>query len=260
MKLGILVGEFTKTMSLKDAIGLAKKIGYTCVEIPAYDTNGKGNQYEPESARKIFTWARNIGLEISSFQCHTGYSGPDWKKNMEHTKKMMDIAQYTGVDIVHTVSGPLPSVDVHRQWLKGTEEIAKTPAWANIVQVYRELCEYAKSTGIKLAIEPVFVYMVCNYETTKKLFEDLGKENLYINLDPSHFPYQREDVIPFIRDFGKRIVHCHVKDGLVQKENPAEIEKGDAFSMGNGEQFKFAAPGKGVLDWKAIISALKEIG
>jgi sugar phosphate isomerase/epimerase len=30
--------------------------------------------------------------------------------------------------------------------------------------------------------------------------------------------------------------------------------------MGEREQFKFAAPGKGVLDWEKIIKALGEVG
>jgi len=260
MKQGILLGEFTKTMSLKEAIALAKKIGYECVEIPAYDAGSKKEQYDPEGARKLFDWARNQGLAVTSLQCHVGYSAPNWKDCVAHTKKMIDIAQYSGLSVVHTVSGPLPSANVHRQWLKGTSDIAKTPEWANIVSAYKELCDYASSAYVRVAIEPVFVYMVCNLETTKKLLEDVGRNDLYINYDPSHFPYQREDAAQFIKAFANKIIHCHVKDAAIQKENPAEIEKGDAFSMGSGEQFKFAAPGKGVLDWKAIIAALKEIG
>jgi sugar phosphate isomerase/epimerase len=260
VKLGILVGDFMKTMSLEDAIGLAKEIGYDTVEIPAYDIDSNAKQYKKESAKEVFDRARKMGLGVTALQCHVGYSLPDWKKNVEHTKKIIDIAQYTGVDVVHTVSGPLPSADVHRQWLKGTAEIAMAQEWDNIVRAYKQICEYAKNKGVKIAIEPVFVYMVSNYETTEKLFYDIDRDDLYVNFDPSHFPYQREDVIPFIKKFSKKIVHCHVKDAIVEKENPAEIEKGDAFSMGRGEQFKFAAPGKGVLDWEEILSAIKGIG
>jgi sugar phosphate isomerase/epimerase len=262
MKIGILLGSLLRNMSMDEAIRCAADLGFECIEIPAYEIGKEEEQYDLKGAERIVDIAEKLGLTVSSFQCHVGYSQPDWRIRVEHTKKMIDIAYHTGVNIVHTVSGILPSLAPiqWKRWLKGTADIANTPEWNRILEAYREICDYARDKNVKVAIEPVFVYMVCNYETTKKLFDDLGREDLYINFDPSHFPYQREDPIPFIKDFGNKIIHCHAKDGIIEKENPAEIEAGQAFSMGEGEQFKFAAPGKGVLDWEKIIKALGEVG
>lgn len=261
MKLGILLSNFLQQMSMEEALRCAKEIGYECIELPASEIGKEGEQYDPESAKRIVEMASELGLTVTSFQCHTGYSTPDWKIRVEHTKKMIDIAHYVGINIVHTVSGMLPSdIPVTKKWLKGTAEIAHTPEWNWVVSAYQEICDYGRERNVKVAIEPVFIYMVCNYETTKRLFEDLGRDDLHINFDPSHFPYQREDPILFIREFGDRIIHCHAKDAVIELENPEEIEKGLAFSMGEGKQFKFAAPGKGVLDWRAILNTLREVG
>ncbi|HIE28025.1 TPA: sugar phosphate isomerase/epimerase [Candidatus Poribacteria bacterium] len=262
MKPGILIGDFMKTMSLEEGVELSSDIGYPCVELPASDMNGEGKQYSKDSSLELVDWANSLGLEITGFQCHVGYSSPDWERRVEHTKKMVDIAEHAGIPVVHTVSGILPSEAEEQQkhWLKGTKEIAKTEEWGNLLNAYREILEHAESKAVKVGIEPVFVYMVCNFETTKKLFDDLGRDDLYINFDPSHFPYQRESVIPFIEEFGEKIVHTHVKDATVSELVDEEIEKGEAFSMERGEQFKFAPPGKGVLNWREILKALKGVG
>lgn len=264
MQLGVLVGDFMKKRSLEDSIRLAKEMGYSCVEIPAYDIERKGRQYDKEEVKKVADWAKDLEIEAMAFMCHVGFTGENWQKCVEHTKRIIDIAQFARIKIVHTVSGILPQVASVQYSLESKEvermDMSNTTEWGRMLQAYHEVLDYASDTEVRIAIEPVFVYAVCNYNTLSRLFKDLKRDDLYINLDFSHFPYHRESPIPVIKEFGQKIIHTHVKDAEVSKLVPQDIEDGKAWNMGNGEQFKFAAAGKGVLNWSEMISALKEIG
>ena len=264
MQLGVLIGDFMKKRSLESSVKLAKEIGYSCVEIPAYDIERRGKQYDKKQAKEVVDWAKDFGVEVTAFMCHVGFTGKNWQKCVEHTKWMIDIAQFVGIKIVHTVSGILPKV-ASVQYSLGSKEVesidmSNTTEWGWMLQAYNEVLNYASGSEVKIAIEPVFVYAVCNYNTLSRLFKDLKREDLYINFDPSHFPYHRESPIPIIKEFGQRIIHTHVKDAKVSKHVPQDIENKEAWNMGNDEEFKFAPSGKGVLNWPEILSVLKETG
>jgi len=47
---------------------------------------------------------------------------------------------------------------------------------------------------------------------------------------------------------------------VVEPLNQEEVSRFGAFDMGGGEQFKFALPGEGVVDWPEIMGALQHVG
>ncbi|MCD6219797.1 sugar phosphate isomerase/epimerase [Candidatus Calescamantes bacterium] len=268
MKLGILVSDLG-TESLKDNIKKAHEIGYDCVEISACKDDNRPNivSCSKSEARGIVEFTKDLGLEISGFQCHfhQGYASLDeklWRDSIEHTKRVIELADALNVPVVHTVSGILADLD-STQYAEYTGKIDyfSRKEWGRLLEAYNELLDFAAKTKVKIGIEPVFVYIIGNYRTTKKFFEDLGRNDLYINFDPGHFPYHRESPIPIIEKFGKRIIHSHVKDGQILRLNEEDIKNKEAWAMeGNQEEFKFAPPGKGVLNWKEIVTNLEEVG
>ena len=149
---------------------------------------------------------------------------------------------------MHTVSGRLP------------EGTSVDDAYRALVAVYRDLLRYAEGAGVRLGIEPVFIYLVNNLASTRRLFDELDRDDLFINFDASTFVYHREDPVEFIKAFGDKIVHAHARDAVLEPLNEQEVARLEAFDMGGGEQFKFALPGEGALQWDAIIGALKEVG
>lgn len=278
MRLGILVSGFEKG-SLKDIARTVKMIGYSDVEISACFNDRRPNiaSCTKKEALETAKYIRELGLEISSFQCHFhfGYALEKTVKNpppyvarnrdesIEHTKKIIDLADCLGVRIVHTVSGILPELDaVQNIKYTGNIDYPARKEWRCLIDSYQIILDYAAKKKVKIAIEPVFAYIVGNYETTRKLFEDLGRDDLYLNYDPSHFPYHKESALPLIEDFGKKIIHVHVKDAGVLKLNKKNIKPdGYIYAMRSGnEAFTFAPPGKGVLDWDKIVLALKKAG
>ncbi len=259
MKLGILLGEFEKTMSLEDAVETARKIGYGCVELPANDLNGDGPQYTRDTAVPLIHEIRDVGLEASAFQCHfhKGFGTSGASDCVRHVLEMAEIAEECGVPVVHTVSGILTGYDpVQHERPYDPEEALGGDEWRRMTASYKEIVAQCSSAHVKIAIEPVFVYLVCNTRTAEALLDEVGGGPLFINFDPSHFPYHDEDPTEFARVFSDKIVHAHVKDALVE---PATGQS-DTFPISGGRVFNFAAPGKGVLNWELIIDTLRNIG
>ncbi|MBN1342415.1 MAG: sugar phosphate isomerase/epimerase, partial [Phycisphaerae bacterium] len=263
MRQGILLGELMKTMSLRESVLAVKEIGYSCVELPAYDVPGEGELYEASSARAVCDWIRDQGIEPTSLQCHyhRGFGSDGADACVRQAIHMLDVAEACGVGVVNTVSGILTSYD-SEQWDRpfDEEEAPATDDWRRLIESYHRVLDAAAGRAVRVAIEPVFVYMVANTATMRRFVADLGRDDLAVNYDPSHFPYHDEDGVGFIREFGDRIVHAHVKDGKVTPADEAAIADRRAWRIRGGRQFCFAPPGEGALDWAGILGALRDVG
>ena len=255
MQLGILISVTgLKEDNFVTGSRKAKQMGYDCVELGACDVDGSGTvadlgRMSRAEAEQTAAEVRAEGVEISAIQCHVVYLDEDEvavRRYIDHTKKILGMAARLNVGLVHTVTGPIPS------------SMEASLAFQELAAAYDELLDVAGENEVALGIEPVFAYAVGNLETMRALDEALGRPELLINFDPSHFPYHEEDPVPFIKEYAPRLRHTHVKDAVVEPlEGPLD-EYG--FETPTGKQFKFAVPGTGVLDWPAIIQALREVG
>ncbi|NOT08247.1 MAG: sugar phosphate isomerase/epimerase [Gemmatimonadales bacterium] len=81
------------------------------------------------------------------------------------------------------------------------------------------------------------------------------------NFDPSHFGYQGVDYLRFLREFGGRIFHTHVKD-VWWSSVPTEAGTfGGHTEFGAPERnWDFRTPGRGRIDFDAIMRTLNQIG
>jgi sugar phosphate isomerase/epimerase len=81
------------------------------------------------------------------------------------------------------------------------------------------------------------------------------------NFDPSHFGYQGVDYLAFLREFGPRIFHMHVKD-VWWSPVPTEAGTfGGHTEFGSpGRNWDFRTPGRGRINYEDIIRTLNQIG
>lgn len=257
MDLGILLGSSALEIeSWEQGFDLAKDMGYTHVELSANDVSGKGTRLDLgrcadlEEVRAVVELARPRGLEVSAFQCHQGLLFADSTQveiSGAHTERMIDFAAATNVPVVHTVSGKLPPT------------MTADEAWALLTNTYRRLCSHAEGRGVKVAIEPVFVYFVGNLSDLEEIFRRVGRDDFYLNYDPSHFLYHDESPVAAIERLGGRIVHCHAKGATVVPDPKGEA-KGTDYEMSGGRKFAFLPPDQGTLDQVAIAHALRAAG
>ncbi len=81
------------------------------------------------------------------------------------------------------------------------------------------------------------------------------------NYDPSHLGYQGVDYVRFIREFAKRIYHCHVKDAWWGHGDGTVGVFGGHTDFGDARRYwDFRSPGRGDVEFEDIIVALNDIG
>jgi sugar phosphate isomerase/epimerase len=87
-----------------------------------------------------------------------------------------------------------------------------------------------------------------------------GHPRFGFNYDPSHFGYQGVDYVAFIRRFADRIFHMHVKDVWWSSVPTAAGVFGGHTEFGDPDRYwDFRSPGRGRIDFEAIIRALNSI-
>ncbi len=88
-----------------------------------------------------------------------------------------------------------------------------------------------------------------------------GHKRFGFNYDPSHFGYQHVDYVKFIRTFGARIFHMHVKDAWWGHGNGEVGVFGGHTDFGDARRYwDFRSPGRGDINFEEIIVALNDVG
>ena len=163
--------------------------------------------------------------------------------NLQFVKGCIDLALDLGTDVVHGLAGTTaPGVD-------------RQQAWEWLLEGSAECSRYAEERNVKFGMEAVAMCLVANMADLDRLLADLGSEKLYVNFDPSHLPSANEDPVRWVRNLGQRIVHVDMKDARIYEPHEERV----SFS---GVPLEFECPplGKGIVDFSAIVGALREIG
>jgi len=113
--------------------------------------------------------------------------------------------------------------------------------WLDYVDVIRRCCLICEDASLTFALEPHPHRYMTGAASMLRLIEHVQSPALGMNLDPSHlFPLGElpHAVVYQLRD---RILHCH-------------------FSDNDGLTNVHWRPGKGKIDWEALMRALHEVG
>ncbi|MEM1222655.1 MAG: sugar phosphate isomerase/epimerase family protein [Verrucomicrobiota bacterium] len=87
-----------------------------------------------------------------------------------------------------------------------------------------------------------------------------GHKRFGFNYDPSHLGYQGVDYVKFIREFGQRIFHCHVKDSWWGHGNGDVGVFGGHTDFGDARRYwDFRSPGRGDVNFEDVIVALNDV-
>ena len=81
------------------------------------------------------------------------------------------------------------------------------------------------------------------------------------NFDPSHLAYQGVDYVRFIREFGPRLNHAHMKDVWWGKGDGTVGVFGGHTAFGDPRRFwEFRSVGRGDVRFETVIAALNDVG
>ncbi len=153
--------------------------------------------------------------------------------SMQYARACIDVCRALECDLL---AGPVYSV-VGRARSETIEK--RTEQWRTVVRNLRELCSYAESRGVYIAIEPMNRFATDFMNTcaqARKLVRDVGSERLKIHLDTFHMNIEEKNPVMAILDAGSDLYNFHV----------SENDRG--------------TPGSGSIDWNGIRDALVRTG
>ncbi|MCM8770049.1 MAG: sugar phosphate isomerase/epimerase [Candidatus Omnitrophica bacterium] len=247
MEIGFLTAPFRQA-SLEEVLNFAAANGFSQVEILSVPGAG---QIVPEevirdSGKKVKEMFSQTGVRPSSYACYANLFDQDENQRemvRKHLKHLIVAAELTGVEVVCTIAGlPLPG----RNKMEMIEE--------NVAPYFAELCSFAASHRVKIALENWFATNIQHLEHWKKLFTLVPADNFGLNFDPSHLVHQGIDYLMAVDEFASRIFHTHAKD--------CEINEAVLRRIGNKENgwWRYVIPGRGVIDWGRYLGRLRKAG
>lgn len=126
-----------------------------------------------------------------------------------------------------------------------------------VTEIFLPLVELAQKHNVRLCFEncPLMGNIAISPAMWERLFERLDSDHVGLAYDPSHLVWEMIDPYAPIRTFGSKIFHVHAKDAMIDRERLALTGILTDFSW-----WSYRIPGRGELDWRRIISLLKEIG
>jgi sugar phosphate isomerase/epimerase len=235
VKLSVCSGNYGKN-PMDWIITRVKELGYDGVEFPVVFQipPEKTSQLERKQLRGQLKEAE---LELSAFH-HVFPSGASLvsanaklrREAINHTKEVIRLAQDLGCGIIVLGGGGArmrsPDVSLHQglEWLG---------------EAYEECGHVAEDMGITLAIEPLNRYetnTLLNFDETLQMIREVNCDAVKIMGDTFHMNIEERSLFDSFLKAGENLVHVHIADS------------------------NRLAPGRGHIDFRGIVKALKEIG
>lgn len=173
------------------------------------------------------------------------------KEQLARTGNRVVVNGFTGSSIWHLLYSFPPVTP--KQIEDGFADFAKR--WTDILSVFEE-CD------VNFALEVHPTEIAFDIVSAKRALDAIGHHPRFgFNYDPSHFAYQRVDYIRFIETFGERIFNCHVKDVWWTDDfTPIGVFGGHTDFGTPGRAWDFRSPGRGKVDFEALIRQLNHVG
>lgn len=175
------------------------------------------------------------GLKISGLQCHGPLGRPE--VHGEYLKLAIRVAAEIGVPVVNTDEG------IKARWTTEDEDHVL------IKYTLQEAAFVAERRGVRIGLEPHAQYSRTP-DGLDRIYHLVKSPMIGINFDTGNAYLCGHDVYAWLERVASRLVHLHAKD---ISQSHGESERGKVTGTPVG-----CACGEGVLDWKRIISIVRE--
>lgn len=175
----------------------------------------------------------------------------DAKPGYAKNRHPVTVNGFTGSSIWHSIYAFPPTSQTY--WDKGFADFGKR--WRPILDAFDKA-----DVNFGLEVHPTEIAF--DLATAGRALEAVGNHPRFgFNYDPSHLGYQGVDYIEFIRRFGPRIFHAHIKDAWWGKGMGESGVFGGHLSFGDPRRhWDFRSPGRGDIDFESVIVALNDAG
>lgn len=242
----------------------AQEVGFGSLQLSAWPQSSlNADTVSDERIAEIKRDLEARELEISALGYYPNPLDRDAQTAAEARRYLLNVIELAarmGVDTVCTFAGQT----------QGRTVAECLPTWA---EVYKPIVARAEERGVRIAIEncPMRDHrtghgenIAYSPEIWDAMFDAIDSPLLGIQLDPSHLCYMGIDYVAATQDYGRKVFHVHAKDVDVDARKRARYGMfgqalGEHRGFGNG-WWRFRAPGWGVIDWPAFVTALLETG
>lgn len=175
----------------------------------------------------------------------------DAKPGYAKNRHPVTVNGFTGSSIWHSIYAFPPTSQAY--WDKGFADFGKR--WRPILDTFDK-------ADVNFGFEVHPTEIAFDLATAGRALEAVGNHPRFgFNYDPSHLGYQGVDYIGFIRRFGPRIFHAHIKDVWWGKGTGESGVFGGHLSFGDPRRYwDFRSPGRGDIDFESVIVALNDAG
>jgi len=236
-----------KKNTLTEAIDAIAAIGYTGIELMADVPHAHPATFTREQRDQLRHQLASLNIAVSNVNGFTHFAKgdtyhPTWIEDdaakrqlrIDHTRGCIELAAEFGAKTLSLQPGG-PQI--------GTT-ITRALAGRRFAEGLQQLLPLARLKNVILAIEPepgLFIETAAEYLAFKtEFFRD--EPMVKMNCDVGHLFCVGDDPAATIRNMPEQIAHVHLED------------------IGSNRVHQHLTPGKGVIDFKAIFTALESIG
>lgn len=168
-------------------------------------------------------------------------------------------AQELGVTVLSGFTGsPLWSYVVG---YPGPSSAVITEGLQEFARQWNPILDICRDCGVRFAAEIHPGQVAFDLYSAEMALDALGgREEFGFTLDPSHLHWQGVDPVECVRRFPDRIYHVHVKDVALTLNGRTGLLNSYLPHGDPRRGWHFRSPGRGGVDWEALIRALHEIG
>ena len=273
-------------LPLADLAPLAKSMGYDGLELACW-----GDHFDVQAALAdpAYLPAKRALLDAHGMQCHAisnhlvgqavcdliderhqailspaiwGDGDPEGVRRRA-AQEMIDTAKaarafgvgvvngFTGSSIWHSIYAFPPTSQEF--WERGFADFGAR--WTPILDEFDR-----QGTNFALEVHPTEIAF--DTASAQRALAAVGGHRRFgFNYDPSHLGYQGVDYVGFIRAFGERIFHAHMKDAWWGHGDGSVGTFGGHVSFGDARRaWDFRSVGRGDINFEEIIVALNDVG
>jgi len=277
----IASGQFGD-MPLEELCALASGIGYEGIEVACQSHVDVHKVLEEDGyAERFLGTLKKYNLNVWALSAHLigQCVGDRWDPRLDNfapgalagkpeeirawavgeMKTVAHAAQKLGVRIVTCFLGS----PIWPYWYSfpQTTQAMVDEGFSCIKELWTPIFDVYDACGVRLALEVHPTEIAFDYYTTEHLLRTLEyRPTLGLNFDPSHLVWQGVDPQVFLRDFGPRIYHVHMKDVKRRLDGRAGL-LGSHIEFGDTRRgWNFVSLGHGDVDFDGIIRELNAIG
>ncbi len=160
------------------------------------------------------------------------------------------VSGFTGSALSSYVAGwPAPTADTIEQ------------SYRDFTRRLHPILDACRDSGVRFACEVHPGQIAFDLYSAERALEALdGREEFGFLFDPAHLHWQGVDPVQFLRRFPDRIFHVHVKDAMLTLDGRSGVLNSLLPPGDPRRGWHFRSPGRGGIDWDAIVRALNDIG